>query len=112
MLETSLAVQRLGLCACTEAGEIPGRGNNILHAPWHGQKEKKNYQKLIFDSCYTSSGSPGVCSISPLHKRPEMYVWPAFDMMTNVIQRERASVVNHTLTGSLKLPPGIGTCHL
>ena len=41
MLETSLAVQWLGLHASTEAGEIPGRGNNILHAPWHSQKEKK-----------------------------------------------------------------------
>ena len=112
MLETSLAVQWLGLHASTEAGEIPGRGNNILHAPWHSQKEKKKHQKVIFDSCYISSGSPSVCSISPLHKGPEVYVWPAIETIINVIQREGASVGNHTLTGSLKLPPGIGTCHL
>jgi len=48
MLETSLAVQWLGLHASTEAGEIPGRGNNILHVSWHGQKEKIKLSEIDF----------------------------------------------------------------
>ena len=39
----SLAVQWLGLCTSTAGGMglIPGWGNKILPATWHGQKKKK-----------------------------------------------------------------------
>ena len=84
-----------GITSCMPCGMVKG--------------EKKNCQKLISNPCYISSGSSGVCAISPLHEGPEMCVWPAFEMMINVNQRERASVGNHTLTGSLKLPPEL-TC--
>ena len=48
MLETSLVVQWLGLCASTEAGKIPDLGNNILHALWHGQRRKKKLPEVDF----------------------------------------------------------------
>ena len=39
----SLAVQWLGLCTSTAGGMglIPGWGNKILPATWHGQEKKK-----------------------------------------------------------------------
>ena len=42
-LQTSLAVQWLGLCASTARGtcSIPGGSTKILHAMWYGQKKKK-----------------------------------------------------------------------
>ena len=45
---TSLAVQRLRLCAYTAEGEgsIPGQGTKILHAVWCGQNIKKKKKKL------------------------------------------------------------------
>ena len=38
---TSLACQWLRLCSSSAmcVGSIPGQGNGILHAMWHGKKE-------------------------------------------------------------------------
>ena len=44
----STVIQWLGLCISTAGGMgwIPGLGTNILHAPWHGQKNVKNFKIL------------------------------------------------------------------
>ena len=49
-LGTSLAVQWLRLRTSTAGGtgSIPGRGTKILHAVWHGQKEKKKLYVFVF----------------------------------------------------------------
>ena len=40
-------VQWLGLCASTAGGtgSIPGWGSKILHAAWHGQKNKRKKKR-------------------------------------------------------------------
>ena len=48
---TSLVVQWLRLCSSTSGGlgSIPGQGNKIWLATWHGPKKKKKKEE---DECY------------------------------------------------------------
>ena len=50
ILETSLEVARLRLCAPNAGGvgSIPGRGTKILYATWRGQKKKKKFFYRLF----------------------------------------------------------------
>ena len=47
LVETSLAVQWLRLCASTAggAGSIPGQGSKILHASWCSQKKRERERR-------------------------------------------------------------------